>query len=145
MADIADSCELGWDEADVNTLLLDIADDDFYVLESSSSSNSEYECATDNSGDDSAIQQPMATLKPTLVPEPVKSTARHVTVRRFLFVCPVCSKELRSVSGFRGHVAKQHQNFYRLGFKGSRTKCFHNQVIIKFHFDNPVNILSIPI
>jgi len=41
MADIAgliDSCDLGWDEADVNTLLLDIADDDFFVTESSSSS-----------------------------------------------------------------------------------------------------------
>jgi len=58
MADIAglsDSCDLGWDEADVNTLLLDIADDDLFVTESSSSSNSECECATDNSGDDNAI------------------------------------------------------------------------------------------
>jgi hypothetical protein len=124
MADFAglgDGGDLGWDEADVNTLLLDIADDDFYVTESSSSSNSECECVTDNSGDDSAIQQPM---KQTLVPEPAKSNARPVTVRRFLFVCPVCSKELRSVSGFRGHVAKQHQSFDRLGFKGNQTIMF---------------------
>lgn len=125
-AGVGDSWDDGWDEADVNTLLLDIADDDFYATDSSSSSNSEFECATDNSGDDNAIQQSMATLKPTLVPEPVESNVRPGTVRRFLFVCPVCSKELRSVSGFRGHVTKQHQSFDRLGFKGNRTVRFYN-------------------
>ena len=34
------------------------------------------------------------------------------------YECPVCLKSLRSVSGFRGHVMKQHPTFNRVGFKG---------------------------
>ena len=47
------------------------------------------------------------------------ATATRISLRNpFVYSCPVCSKELRSMSGFRGHVMKQHPNFSRIGFKG---------------------------
>jgi hypothetical protein len=35
-----------------------------------------------------------------------------------VYECPVCHKQLRSISGFRGHVIKQHPQFNRSGFRG---------------------------
>jgi hypothetical protein len=65
------------DEIDIETLLTDFADDNFYATDSSSSSDSEFECATDNSAGEIAIQP--------VVPEPAKKSGL------FLFAAKNCA------------------------------------------------------
>lgn len=103
---------LSWEELDLDELLGDYTDDDFYSTDiSSSSSNNDSECAA-TADIEIAVQRTtesdrtMTEMTTEHVP-PKSSKVRH----SFVYDCPVCGRELRSVSGFRGHVMKQHQSF----------------------------------
>lgn len=47
--------------------------------------------------------------------------APFMALTKPLYDCPVCDKSLKSASGFRGHVLKQHPEVSRNSFKGKFT------------------------
>jgi len=57
------------------------------------------------------------------IEKPNRNSSRPTVGKRgndaeYVFDCPVCRKILRSVTGFRGHVIKQHSSINRSDFKG---------------------------
>ena len=66
------------------------------------------------SGSSSDGEDPGKENKPTST-----SSGKPEDIRGVFYKCPVCEKSLRSISGFRGHVMKQHG---RADLKGNNFK-----------------------
>ena len=76
-----------------------------YVLGDYTESENEFSIAASAvnfpaSGSSSGGEDPGKENKPT--------SSKPGDVRGVLYKCPVCEKALKSISGFRGHVMKQH-------------------------------------
>ena len=91
---------LNWEELDLDELLGQYTDDDDFFNPDSSETCSSDDCTLPN--------RESASAKPRTMP--VKTDV--------LYECPVCARQFRSVSGFRGHVMKQHPATQKAGFKG---------------------------
>ena len=93
-------------------LEFDFSNKEFYSTESCSSAISESE------HDNEPPKEVDHRIATETAVKSLDMLARISPRSPFVYVCPVCNKELRSVSGFRGHVMKQHPDFSRIGFKG---------------------------
>ena len=102
-----------WSDINLDEILGEYTDDDDMNEESTSSSDSYvYEGESEK-------------------PDSVSSKAvKRTTDGEFTFDCPVCRKVLRSVSGFRGHVLKQHPSMDRSDFRGKLK--FRHSVVMKW-------------
>lgn len=87
---MSDSDFVRWEDVDLDFHLGQCTDDEMCV---------------DSSSDSEAENRP-----PPKVPKKSSATCTYV--------CPICQKGLKTVGGFRGHVAKQHNNPHLKGWYG---------------------------
>ncbi len=105
---------LNWSDIDLDEVLGEYTDDDVFTTDSTESDNSDLD-KTETGTTTTQLELDVDAA----VSEPPNTVARSKAVRRpYIYCCPVCSKELRSPSGLRGHVIKQHPTFKRDYFKG---------------------------
>ena len=95
---------LTWSDLDLDELLGDYTDDDFQSLDSSVS---ECESSDGERG-----------TRPTISTKKMREDKDKPSSKVTIYDCPQCAKQFKSVSGFRGHVMKQHPIILKGGFKG---------------------------
>ena len=94
---------ISWEHLDLDNLLGEYTDDGEFCIES--------EWSDDHDGDnekDDGGHEDTCTVNNT---EPQKENNNPTKKRRtnkYCYICPDCSKEYKSASGFRGHVTKKH-------------------------------------
>ena len=91
---------VNWENLDLDDLLGDYTDDGEFSAESewSDSSDVDENCIdTLPNTDDNEKENDVPTKK-----------RRAADKNKYCYVCPECSKEYKSASGFRGHVSKKH-------------------------------------
>jgi len=66
----------------------------------------ENEWDSDDNGDDVDVN---TAEKENKAKKPAKKRARKITGTGNIYQCPICNKEYKSTSGFRGHVMRKHE------------------------------------
>ena len=84
---------VNWEDLDLDSLLGEYTDDDEEFIEVE---------------EDPASSECEVADRDTENHKPKSKSKRAKSNTKMIFSCPICSKEYRSASGFRGHVSKKH-------------------------------------
>ena len=93
-----------WDDIDLDAVLGEYTDSDMSEVDVAVDDIlCEPPSEDDNENDSASLNLRKAGKENNPPKQPSKEASANLS-----YQCPVCSKVLRSISGFRGHVIKQH-------------------------------------
>jgi hypothetical protein len=112
---------VNWDDVDLDSLLVDYTDNDFYA-------SSDFDSSSDF--DKAVVRSPVRSSVPSAdagdVPKSkkLKNDKTAASACKFTYCCPVCQRLYKSPSGLRGHVLKLHKDISG-SFKGEYCSSCH--------------------